>query len=147
LDDKRLDRVAENYVKVLPLLKLKLLRPTEGIIPENLSAAQFWALVIADTFGDMPVGEIAKDMCVSKNNMTVIIDKLVEEELVSRVTGIEDRRIIKIAVTQKGHELVRRQAGIIQESIRIRLAGLTDSSVQCLGNALESIYSILSVLE
>ncbi len=41
--------------------------------------------------------------------MTPIIDKLIQENLVERFTDPNDRRIIRVRVTEKGHEFCLKQ--------------------------------------
>lgn len=45
------------------------------------------------------MSEIGRKVCISKSNMTSLIDKLVEEGLVERSPYKNDRRVINISIT------------------------------------------------
>ena len=51
--------------------------------------------------GPVPISHAAKDLDISKPNMTPIIDKLIAEDLVRRYDDPNDRRIIKLEVTDR----------------------------------------------
>jgi DNA-binding MarR family transcriptional regulator len=49
---------------------------------------------------------LAGDLGVTQGNVTGIVDRLVEQSLVSRNPGLEDRRVIWIEATDKGRQLL-----------------------------------------
>lgn len=52
-------------------------------------------------FKSSSISEIAKNLNISKPNMTPIIDKLIDEGLVTRYSDPNDRRILRVDLTPK----------------------------------------------
>ena len=61
-------------------------------------------LIILKHFGPDNMGSLAKKIAVSKQQMTPIIDRLAGEGLIERTACPTDRRIINIALTDKGEQ-------------------------------------------
>ncbi|SQC01138.1 MarR family winged helix-turn-helix transcriptional regulator [Clostridium tetanomorphum] len=53
----------------------------------------------------LPISEIGKKLEISKPQMTVIIDKLIKQDLVERIPDKKDRRVININLTTKGKNI------------------------------------------
>jgi DNA-binding MarR family transcriptional regulator len=49
---------------------------------------------------------LARDLDVTPGNVTGIVDRMVEQGLVSRKPDPEDRRVVWLAATEKGRELL-----------------------------------------
>jgi DNA-binding MarR family transcriptional regulator len=72
----------------------------------DLTIAQVKSLFfIADT-GSVNFSALAAALRVTKSNVTGIIDRLVQDGLVSRTEKPEDRRMLMLQLTPKGEELV-----------------------------------------
>jgi len=52
--------------------------------------------------------ELSRKLLVTSGNLTGIIDRLEREELVAREPDSADRRVVRIRLTAKGHEIVGR---------------------------------------
>lgn len=64
-----------------------------------------------------PVGELAEEMSVRPATMTGLTDRLVRQELIERRGDAEDRRVVRVALTDEG----RRVLGEIEAASRIYL--------------------------
>ena len=60
--------------------------------------------------------DLTRAMCVSKSNVTQLIDKLEEQKLVSRETSTADRRLVYAALTDRGREAVDRGTDIFNQT-------------------------------
>ncbi len=67
--------------------------------------------------GNSSISKIAKDLLISKPNMTPIIDKLISENMVIRYTDPKDRRIIRVELTEKGTAFIKDQENLIKSSL------------------------------
>lgn len=87
---------------------------------EGITLSQFGALEALYHLGPLSQGTLSQKMLKSTGNMTLIIDNLEKQSLVRRVRSLEDRRIIKIELTDAGRILIEKLlpnhvAAIVQE--------------------------------
>ena len=65
--------------------------------------------VLAQARGDrLRMVDVTRRMCVSKSNVTQLIDKLEESELVARVSSKTDRRLTFVRLTKRGVRAAQR---------------------------------------
>jgi len=62
----------------------------------------YLTLMILKKRKKLPISEIGRLTSVKKQNMTYIIDRLVEIGLVKRVPDMSDRRVVNITITDGG---------------------------------------------
>jgi DNA-binding MarR family transcriptional regulator len=72
----------------------------------SLTTAQLKSLFFIDNEGSTNFTKLAAALGVTSSNVTGIIDRLVEQGLVSRRENPEDRRVLLLGVTKKGKELL-----------------------------------------
>jgi DNA-binding MarR family transcriptional regulator len=72
----------------------------------------FSLIILIMEGGRLTPSELGRAMHRSKENMTRVIDTLVEEGLVKRYRGAKDRRNVSIRITRKGIDYMR---GILSE--------------------------------
>jgi DNA-binding MarR family transcriptional regulator len=86
----------------------RLLRqhPFDAWMDLSLTTAQLKSLFFIDNEGSTNFTKLATALGVTSSNMTGIIDRLVEQGLVSRKENPEDRRVLLLNVTEKGKELL-----------------------------------------
>jgi len=58
----------------------------------------------------LPMGKLAKQLIASKGNITRLVDRMILEGLIDRRPSPEDRRIIQVGLTDKGHALFEKMA-------------------------------------
>lgn len=88
-----------------------------GAVSEDVTLPQYRALVVLAAQGPMGVGPLAGHLGVSPSTATRMSDRLVRKRLVRRRIPSEDRRQVRLALTEAGQELVaevtrRRRADI-----------------------------------
>jgi DNA-binding MarR family transcriptional regulator len=93
---------------------------------------------------DMPTSEIGRRLCRSKPNMTALLDKMIEEGLVSRSNDKDDRRIIKISITKRARNLLREKKNQMKQILKTSLKNLERKDLDRLRRALEEVSSIFS---
>ncbi len=84
---------------------LKTFSP-EPWIELNLTLAQLKSLFFIAAKEKTNFKRLAEALGVTPPNVTGIIDRLVEQGLVTRTENPEDRRIMLLQITDKGHELL-----------------------------------------
>ena len=86
---------------------------------------------------------MAKELCISKPNMTPVIDKLVEEGLVTRDYDPTDRRVILIQTTPKALEVLKEGQEYIKDVIKEKLTPLNEEDISTLSSSLDKLLTII----
>ncbi|MGL4798760.1 MAG: MarR family winged helix-turn-helix transcriptional regulator [Cellulosilyticaceae bacterium] len=89
------------------------------------------------------MSDIAEKLCISRPNMTPIIDKLIHEGLVVRLENPSDRRMILIDTTDKAHSLFEEHKRLIKERLVSRIEPLTSEDLNQLEQSMALVTPIL----
>ncbi len=73
----------------------------------QLTILQIHALIFIHKLGSITMTEIANHFKISLPTATSLSNKLVTTKLITRQNDKEDRRIVKLVLTQKGEELLK----------------------------------------
>ncbi|MGM0839733.1 MAG: MarR family winged helix-turn-helix transcriptional regulator [Bacillota bacterium] len=76
------------------------------IFGEFISNGEFWVLQLISENGALKSSEISKRMEVSASHITSITDTLVEKGYITRMRSNEDRRVVELALTPQGEEML-----------------------------------------
>lgn len=93
------------------------------------------------------VSEIARDLSISKSNMTPIIDKLIKENLVERFNDPNDRRVIRIRVTQKGHDFCAEQKEKTKKHLKEKISSLSSYDLDRIEKISKELNFLLSKID
>ncbi len=145
--DTAVDSITENLLYILPLLHRKLLRVEFSGVAGNLSRLHFVILKILERRGPRPISEIGKRLFIPKPQMTALVDRLIEFDLVERIPDTEDRRVININLTSNGNRTLEECDKVIKESIRKKMATLTQEDLEEMVKCTASLRRIGSKLE
>ena len=134
----QVDEVVRGFVQVW--IKFGALMPGElatvkdhrdGIYPESGPQAdanyEFFFRVSSSISwsGNPTMGEMSNALAVPLSTATRIVDWLVERDYAQRSHDTEDRRVVRVALTEKGKELHRAIEGYIKQRIQQVLSSLT----------------------
>jgi DNA-binding MarR family transcriptional regulator len=92
------------------------------------------------------VAEIGKTLHVAKAQMTQLISKLVDLNLVTRQTDSRDRRAINITLTEHGKNFMEKCKYDLIADLQDLLADLSEQELNELSDALNKIEHILNKL-
>jgi MarR family 2-MHQ and catechol resistance regulon transcriptional repressor len=112
---------------------------SRGLIVEGLSASQFSAMKVLRIHGQLAQRDIAKYILKSGGNITILVDKLEEQNLVSRDRDKVDRRITYVSLTEKGEKLFDCLYPSHLEGIKDAMAALTPEECSVLISLLEKV--------
>ena len=73
---------------------------------EEVTLAQYRTLVVLASRGPQRVADLAAALAVTPATATRMCDRLVHKQLIRRRTEREDRRQVRVALTERGRELV-----------------------------------------
>jgi DNA-binding MarR family transcriptional regulator len=91
----------------------------------------------------LPSGEIANRMIARDPDITRLVDRLEKRDLVKRVRGRHDRRVVEVGITEKGLDLLRRLDAPVDRFPRNMLGHLGPKKLAQLGALLEQALSDL----
>ena len=95
-----LNEISDNLYLLLLSLNRHIFNPTVLTKKFNVPHSHIKVLFYLIHHGPISISKMAKELCISKPNMTPVIDKLVEEGLVTRDYDPTDRRVILIKHTK-----------------------------------------------
>jgi DNA-binding MarR family transcriptional regulator len=119
-----------------------LMRDLEEILKdETLSPAQYNVLRILRTAGPagMACHEIGERMITRDPDMTRLLDKLEDRDLIVRARERQDRRVIRIRVSQAGLKLLKDLDEPVRSLHRRQLGHLDEKRLRLLVRLLESV--------
>ena len=101
----------EELVKQVIDLQRKINRVLRSQIPDawmelSLTIAQLKSLFFISSQGSTNLSKLAAALGVTSANVTGIVDRLVEQGLISRAQNPEDRRMSLLQATDKGQALI-----------------------------------------
>ena len=97
--------------------------------------------------GPLRMGQIGETLMIAKAQMTQLIDKLVELNIVERNAVKGDRRKIEIAFTDKGREYLKELKENINKTLLEAMSHLDDKDLESLSVALTTVSAFLSKLK
>ena len=97
--------------------------------------------------GSSSISDIASSLCISKPNMTPIIDKLIKEDLVCRQEDCNDRRIIRIQLTQKLYEIANAHEKNLKNILLDKISNLDSEDLSNMGDLIVNLNSIINKLK
>jgi DNA-binding MarR family transcriptional regulator len=144
-------RTADDLLSVPPLIfrgvRRKLLKAALESMNIDISPLHFEIMRLLKEEGTLKITEIGEKLQVARAQMTHLIDKLVELEMVERQADSADRRVTNIVLTDKGRAFLKEHGGYIWKATREFLSGLTDEELADLSTLLERLREILSRLQ
>jgi DNA-binding MarR family transcriptional regulator len=98
---------------------------------EELTFSQ-WTALVALYSGVTTAGDLAYNICHDAGSLTRLIDQLVERGFVTRGRSESDRRVVTMALTPHGHELVEAMAPRVMGLWNGLLSGFTHAEIDTL---------------
>jgi DNA-binding MarR family transcriptional regulator len=141
------DSLVEDMLSIPPLvhrvIRRKLLKAAASI-EEDISPPHFGVMKVLDEEGTLHIAEIGERLQIPRPQMTHLIDKLVEMEIVTRQTDPADRRIINVLLTRNGKKVLEEFKKVVKGSIKMDLSSFTDEELQELLASLRNLRDVLS---
>ena len=146
-----LDSVIEDLFSIPPLIirgiRRKLLKTALADIDVDISPLHFEIMKLLKEAGTLHVAEIGERLQVARPQMTHLVDKLVDKELVERQTDTTDRRMVNVMLTDKGKTTIEEHDSNIRKAIKENLSCFTDEELDDLSDSLRKLRDLLSKLQ
>ncbi|MCQ6279499.1 MarR family transcriptional regulator [Bacillus sp. EB600] len=111
----------------------------EEMNKNKLGITEFSVLEVLYHKGRQTIHQIGKSILISSGSMTYVIDKLEKKGLLSRSPCPDDRRVIFVALTDAGIDLMKKVMPKHQEMINNMFGSLTDEDAQTMVSLLKKV--------
>jgi DNA-binding MarR family transcriptional regulator len=140
-----IDKFSEKFEELFPDLAKGFMRTQQNeLVKGNISLPQFFVLNYLYRKGESIMSDISKYMSTTLSASTGIINRMVKTGLIARHHDENDRRLVKIHLTQKGRKIVEKildtRSNMIKETFG-RLSGEDREKY------LEILYKVRSILD
>jgi DNA-binding MarR family transcriptional regulator len=78
------------------------------------------------------MGDLAAETGLTMSNMTAMTDRLIEHNYVQRKDDPEDRRVVRVCLTSKAKELIKKAIGKKRKGLDILLGKISESDRESL---------------
>ncbi|MBP1729440.1 MAG: transcriptional regulator, MarR family [Deltaproteobacteria bacterium] len=109
----------------------------------GLSGSQLWAMKVIDNAATIKPSELARRMYLHPATVVGLIDRLVKRGLVVRTRSETDRRIVEIALTEKGMILLTSAPQVPQGLLVRGLENLSTERILMVAEGLDELVKIL----
>jgi len=141
------DEITENLFYTLRLIHKKLLKVEDAALIKDLSRPHFAIMMMLSEVGKLPISAIGKRLLIPKPQMTNLVDRLIKLGIVDRLPDLRDRRIINIALTNKGIEVLGELRKAIESNVRDKLTYLRNEELEELAVSLAKLRAIGAKLD
>lgn len=144
MDDLNLSKISREFFELIMQLHKKVVKPEEFMKSLPMPTSNVKVVFYLAQNGPSSVSNIAKDLCISKPNMTPIIDKLLEAGYVIRYEDPNDRRVLIVEITAKAHEVFKIKHELAISLLKEKLSTLDDTDLNSLSNVICEFSRIIS---
>ncbi len=109
----------------------------------GLTGPQLWAIKTVAQKAPIMVSEIARCMYLHPATVVGILDRLEKHGLVIRIRSTEDRRVVRVELTEHGKALVKRSPEVAQGLLVSGLEKLNTKKLLNIAEALDQMATIL----
>lgn len=152
MHNENLDNISESMLKFLfsiqnifterDIFKHLSDKSLKNCCKSSLPNSHIRVILYLARFNSSSISEIAKNLNISKPNMTPIIDKLIDEDLVTRYPDPNDRRILRVDLTAKATDFFNDVRNCAKEIILDKISSLPDDDLDRLENSLIDLIDI-----
>jgi MarR family 2-MHQ and catechol resistance regulon transcriptional repressor len=133
------------YVKLMRTARAVTARVEPRLLEHGLTITQLGVLDAILHKGPLSQRELGRKVLTSAANMTDIIDKLANRDLVRRVRCPEDRRLVKVELTTIGQTLIESLFPAHARDIAEAMSGLNTTDITLLADLLRRLGTAAAV--
>jgi DNA-binding MarR family transcriptional regulator len=113
----------------------------------GIGGAQVWMLATIADAPDITVSQLSQALSVHVSTASNLLDKLARAGLVERLRGDEDRRVVRLRLTDQGRDIVARAPRPLTGLIVDALEKMPEDSLQRLDSELARLVQLMEVLD
>lgn len=138
-----IDSISQNLFMALPIFRKRLLHMDVIQREYNIPLSHVQVLAMLNDNGSMTVSEISRKLGIAKPNITPLVDRLIESNLVQRQRDSEDRRMVNITICQEGVEKLMVIRAKMTDLVAVWADKLSTADMKILNDSLSNITRIL----
>ena len=104
--------------------------------PYNLTRMKWLALAILDRKDGISQSELAEKMDIERSSVGRLLDRMEQRGFIRRVPDAQDRRFIRVFITDEGRPLLEELEKVSSEVKAIAISGLSTKELDDLANTL-----------
>ena len=143
METEKMDTVAENFIKVFPVVIKYFIMLGDRLSDPEYSYQEYQALHILKEYEKLPISTVGNMLLISKPRMTVIVDKLISAGLIKRYPDKDDRRVIKIGLTKQGWSFTSMHRQNLKEGIMKRFQNLNNDELDEFLSAMTTLQNVM----
>lgn len=147
VDPSMVDSISQNIFTVLPLLRKRLLHMDVIHGEHGIPLSHVQVLSMLNETGSMSVSEISHRLGIAKPNITPLVDRLIDDDLVDRIRDTQDRRVVNIVILDAGKEKLARIRKSISEQVQKWAQNISAADFRELADSLQSLTRILMEIQ
>jgi DNA-binding MarR family transcriptional regulator len=137
----KVEIIAQHLMAIHPLLYKSITKPLRS--KTSITPGGMFVMDSLKRHGTLSMSDIGKCLSMPKPQITVIVDRLIEEGYVVRQNDSNDRRIINISLTDKGLIDFEDIKQALSETLKSKLVLLNDQELEQLSEASQKMKDIL----
>ena len=127
--------LSKDFLETLMLIHVNVFRNKQLPLPLN----QYVLLMFINTEGAITNSSASEILKISKQQMSTVAERLLEQGYISKNTDCRDRRRCLLELTEKGREIIRQQNGYVRKKFEDRLPKLSEDEQQQLSEAINCL--------
>lgn len=143
MSDPELDPIDEAVAQIEALMSYRRRAFCAHPLTREVSVPQVHVLMRLDEAGPLMVSELAHLLDISLPSASSIVDRMVEHGLVERVRNEADRRVVHVAITQRGHAVVEQFGGPKSAQLRKLFVTMTPQELEHVIRGVEAVRRAL----
>ncbi len=141
-----LTKISDDLLTLLMQLNSKVFNQDKMVRCSPLPPSHVKVIFHLFNNGSSSISDIASKLDISKPNMTPVIDKLLSEGLVYRKEDPNDRRIVRIDLTQKAHDMAVEHKKRLKDILLSKLMTLSNEDLVEMKDLVTNLAKIISKL-
>lgn len=140
-------QIQEFLLSIMPMWNYRIAKPFKQLLDEGISLEMYYCIKVLQWYGEpITMSELAWYTKSAKQQMTKIVNRLVEQGFVERVYDPANRRIIRIKPTEKAQDYTEHFVEDNASCFRPLLEQMSGDDLVDFQQGLELIFQVLSHL-
>lgn len=109
----------------------------------DITTPQFLALLVLKEHPGLTMGELCDRLFLACSTATDLIDRMEKNGYLERNRDTQDRRVIRLAITEKGKDVIHQVIVARRHYVDSILKQLTQEEIDQLAESLERLHSLM----
>ncbi|TGE38770.1 MarR family transcriptional regulator [Desulfosporosinus fructosivorans] len=145
MENKDIDEILEGMFTVLPVFCKRVLKISDDILrDQEISRPHFQIMKNLRSYGPCSMSDLGRLLSVSKPNVTTLVDKLVELNIVRRKFDDVDRRIVNIELTEQGRDYFEKLLETLKVALSKSMKKFTKDDLALFKETINNMKTLIS---